>query len=350
MRRYAQEHSSPRVNTVFVGGGTPTALRRQLLLDVILSSHEAFDIASDAEITVEANPGTVDLGLLSMLLQAGVSRVSFGVQSFLNHELQLLGRSHGTVEALAAVDLARQAGFGNINIDLIYGLPHQDTHHWMSTMRKAVALAPQHLSIYSLSVEPGTMLAEHISAGELTPPDDDAAAEMYTAAEMVLRQAGYQHYELSNWAAAALDHDRKPRSAVCRHNLRYWLREPYLGFGAGAHSFCEGRRWSNLADPEAYCCSIERGISPVDQCRRIGPAESMDETMVLGLRLVRGVRYSDFRNEHGSDLRQVYAQEVQDLREAGLIAERDDGIALTARGRLLGNQVFARFWRGEADN
>ncbi len=345
MRRFADKAGQLRVDTIYIGGGTPTVLQPLLFQTLLGGCRAAFDVAQNAEITVEANPGTVSPEKLDLLLQLGVNRLSLGIQSLLDSELQLLGRIHSAADGVGALGLARQAGFHSINLDLIYGLPGQRLRDWSRTLKQAISLAPEHFSLYALSVEPGTPLAQRITQGLLQAPDDDMAAQMYTASEEQLAHAGYEHYELSNWAVAKPGRGPSTAEAICRHNLKYWQREPYLGFGAGAHSFYRNQRWSVLSHPEAYCEAVEHGISPAECCQTVGPVESMAETMILGLRLSRGVGFAEFQRRHGCDLRLEYTAQIQEMQQAGLLAASDEGISLTTRGRLLANQVFVRFWR-----
>jgi len=348
IRRFVEDSEPLTVDTVYLGGGTPTVLEPPLIQLLLDTCRSAFDVIHDAEITVEVNPGTAGLEKLSLMLELGVNRISLGVQSLLDHELQLLGRRHSAGDALAAFGLARQAGFSNINIDLIYGLPGQQVGDWSRTLTRAAGLAPEHFSLYSLSLEDDTPLAQRISLGLLPPLDEDSAAKMYTLAEERLDQAGYEHYELSNWAIAASDRGPRRAARLCRHNMKYWQRQPYLGFGAGAHSFYDNQRWWSLSDPQAYCEAVERSAGPTEHCEIVGPVESMAETMILGLRLSRGVSFAEFQTRHACDLRVAYAAQMQEMQQAGLLAVGSEGITLTSKGRLLGNQVFVRFWRTDS--
>ncbi len=355
--RYARRRGSLDVDTIYLGGGTPTCLQPVLLAEILTVCRDRFQLRPDAEITIEANPGTVTADNATVLHAAGVSRLSLGAQSFLDDELRLLGRIHSATDTREAIHLARSAGFNNINLDLIYGLPHQTAANWRFTLECALDLQPEHLSLYALSIEEGTTLARSIQRRELSSPDPDLAAEMYTIAEQGLAQQGYEHYELSNWA------QRRPRTrdrgtlpsaspdcttARCRHNLKYWQREPYLGFGAGAHSFYDEWRYHNLLEPQAYIARLQQGQDPVASQEWIGPTEAMGEAMILGLRLMDGVSFSDFQRQHKQDIHQYYSSELDDLQSLGLLAADLRGVRLTPRGRLLANQVFGRFWPGPA--
>ncbi|HOG47268.1 MAG TPA: radical SAM family heme chaperone HemW, partial [Anaerolineae bacterium] len=322
----------PPLQTVYIGGGTPTVLPAALLLRLLEATARAFELAPGAEITIEANPGTVTLELLDALRRAGVNRLSYGVQSLQPAFLRLLGRSHSAAQAAQAVRLARAAGLPAISLDLIYGLPGQAPAAWQADLEAALALEPDHLSLYALTLEPGTPLAEGVSCGAVPEPDAELAAEMYEHAEARLPQAGYDHYELSNWA-------RTPAQRS-RHNLTYWRNLPYAGCGAAAYSFLAGRRRGNVAHPRDYVARIQRGESTTAEEERISPKLELAETMILGLRLVAGVSRARFRARFGADPIAVYPEAIGESTALGLLETGDEAIRLTPRGRLLGNQVF----------
>ncbi|MGD8624536.1 MAG: radical SAM family heme chaperone HemW [Anaerolineae bacterium] len=336
MVRELETADPARVRSVYIGGGTPTVLAPALLGRILKTIKGTFDLEPGAEVTVEANPGTVDGAGLAALRALGANRLSLGVQSFKAGELALLGRIHNATEAIAAFGAAREAGFEKISLDLIYGLPGQGMAAWQHSLAQALSLAPEHLSLYCLSVEEGTPLAAAIRHGNLPAPDADLAAEMYEWAEKACAQAGYHHYEISNWA-------REPEMA-CRHNLIYWRNEPYRGIGASAHSWAGGRRWANLHSPAEYVARVLAGGSPVMTEEEIGPDLEIGETVMLGLRLVEeGVTFERFQRRFDLDLRQRFGKEIKDLAAWGLLAVCTDRLRLTPRGRLLGNQVFGRF-------
>jgi oxygen-independent coproporphyrinogen-3 oxidase len=340
------------VDTIYLGGGTPTCLPSPLLSQILMACREAFALAPDAEITVEANPGTVTAENASAMSRAGVNRLSLGAQSFHDGELRLLGRIHSAADIHEAVSLARSASIASISLDLIYGLPQQTLTAWQTTLEEALALVPDHLSLYALSVEEGTPLARSIASRKLPQPDPDLAADMYIVAEQRLAEASYEHYELSNWARRRpIPDKRETRSlqengslALCRHNLKYWQCKPYLGFGAGAHSFYAGRRYRNVPNPQDYVTRLENSQSIIESQEQIDPDEAMAETMILGLRLIEGVRFRHFQQTHRHDMRKQYATELGELQALGLLALDPAGVRLTPRGHLLANQVFVRFW------
>ncbi len=322
--------------TLYIGGGTPTVLPPAGLEAILHACGEVLELAA-AEVTVEANPGTVSLEGLRALRRLGVNRLSLGVQSFRDAALRLLGRSHTAAEARAACRLVRRAGFEQVGLDLIYGLPGQGLAEWQRDVDTAVALEPEHLSLYSLALEEGTPLAAAVASGELPAPDEDLAAEMYVHARQRLREAGYCHYELSNWARPGW---------WSRHNIAYWRNEDYAGCGVAAHSHRSRRRWANTASPEEYIAALRQGRSAVVEEEELDLPTAMGETMMLGLRLVAGIPHAEFARRYGADLGQVYGPVVSELTAQGLLVSDDVGVRLSERGLLLGNQVFARFLPG----
>lgn len=334
-------------DTVYIGGGTPTVLPTEFLERLLERICHDLCLPQDAEITVEANPGTVTKASLRALRAAGVNRLSLGVQSFDDNMLRLLGRVHDAVEARKAIGLARAVGFDNINLDFIYGLPRQTMSTWITTLEIAIDLRPEHLSLYPLSLEEGTPLAIQVATGLLPLPDDDLAADMYLLAENYLDAAGYHHYEISNWAAAAARRDNGMSTAsafhICHHNIKYWTLAPYWGLGAGAHSWHSGERTANVCDPHEYIVRVFSSGSPVATLEVIDMEEEMAEFMFLGLRMTSGVRGSDFRSRFGVPWTDRYGHQIADLIALGLLIADGDTVRLSRRGRLLGNRVFERF-------
>ena len=362
------------VPTIYLGGGTPSILPLDLVAEVFRVIRLTFQVSRDAEVTLEANPGTVTPMYLRGLRELGVNRLSLGIQSAHDDELGLLGRIHTWEQAVETVGTARATGFDNLNLDFIFGLPGQTLARWRGTLEAALALGPSHLSLYCLSVEEGTPLERRIAGGQVPPPDDDRAAEMYALAEGLLAEAGFFHYEISNWARADLESqspDPQPHvsgpwshrwwpgsetcgqeperaseeisACVCQHNLAYWRNEPWLGVGAGAHSWLDGRRWANVCHPREYIAALQQGGAPVGETETIGRRLEMGETMMLGLRLAEGVSDARFRARFGVGVESVFEGPLVQLQALGLL-EWDGCVAcLTARGRLLGNQVFVQF-------
>jgi len=336
IRQAAGEYGRLPIQTIFIGGGTPTVLPPGQLGGILAACREHFAVAPDAEITSEANPGTVDQAHFTALRALGVNRLSMGVQSFDEAELKWLGRIHSAGEAEQAFDAAHAAGFTNINLDFIFGLPGQAPGAWARTLERAVGLGPEHLSLYSLTVEAGTPLADSVRRGRVPAPDDDLAADLYLASQDLLAAHGYAQYEISNWA--------KDASHQCRHNLVYWRDEAYLGFGAGAHSYARDRRWWNVRPVPQYIQRINAGMLAVSGQETVGRRLEMGETMMLGLRLVlEGVGESGFRARFGVSLDEAFGEELAALTARGLIERLPARVRLTAEGRLLGNRVFAEF-------
>lgn len=325
------------VRTVFFGGGTPSELPIDRLAAILSAISSSFVLLPDAEITLEANPGTVDREYLASLLALGVNRLSLGVQSFDDAELAALTRIHSAEEARRAYEEAREAGFRRINLDLIYGLANQDTGLWAANLEEALRLRPEHLSLYALSVEPGTVLFKQVRAGRAPGPDPDVQAEMYEYSASAMAAAGYHRYEISNWA--------QPGEA-CRHNLVYWRNEPYLGVGCGAHSYLEGRRFSVVAPPRQYVAAL-RAAQPGDpwlmpqleNIEHIESAARLAETLMLGLRLDEGVRLDALAREH-PELMPDYDPTFRRFETLGLLQREGETLRLTERGILLSNEVF----------
>ncbi len=325
------------VPTIYFGGGTPSILPPDLLAELLHALRSTFHVSQDAEITLEANPGTVNANRLRQLRTSGMNRLSLGVQSAHDDELGLLGRIHTWAEAVETVKAARGADFDNLSLDFIFGLPGQTLARWKETLDAALALSPEHLSLYCLIIEENTPLAKQIAQSPIAPPDPDLAAEMYELAEKTLAEAGFFHYEISNWARANL----KPY--VCRHNLTYWRNEPWLGIGAGAHSWLDKRRWANARHPREYIAALEQNNIPITETETIDQRMEMGETMMMGLRLAEGINDIRFRARFGIGLEKVFGEELTRLKDLGLLEWDGDTARLTERGRLLGNQVFVYF-------
>ena len=333
----------PLVRTVFLGGGTPTVLEPRHLETIFRALEEGFRVLPDAEITSEANPGTVDRARFGVLRALGVNRLSMGVQSFQDEELRFLGRIHDAQEALTAFQEARRSGFDNINLDFIFGLPQQSPTAWEATLSQAIALQPEHLSLYSLTVEPGTPLARWVAQGQVSEPDPDRAADLYEMARERLAEAGFEHYEISNWARGPLDVSLLPRFAS-RHNVVYWRNDPYLGFGPGAHGWFRGVRRAVITDVGEYIQRVEAGAPYWSMEEPISLDLEMGETMMLGLRLVRaGVERARFRERFGVDVADVWPQELSTLLAQGLIQLSAERVRLSPDAVLIGNEVFAAF-------
>jgi oxygen-independent coproporphyrinogen-3 oxidase len=346
--------------TIFLGGGTPTMLPLPLI-ERVLTAANAIVPLNGAEVTVEANPGTV-LGrdYLRGLRALGVNRLSMGVQSLHDPTLRMLGRIHTAAEARASYEDARRAGFGNINLDFIFGLPGQTAEQWGATLREIVTWGADHFSLYSLILEEKTPLYAQVVGGRLSVPDEDATAEMYERAIEQFGAAGYTQYEISNWATdqapgargqgqgarpASLIPDPRPLipRLACHHNLAYWLNADYLACGAGAHGHLFPRRYFDALGIDDYIGRARAGRSPIAETTELSERDLYAETMFMGLRLNAGVAFAHFRDRCGAELDQVYGDTLAELARAGLLERDERGVRLTERGRMLGNQVFERF-------
>ena len=341
----------PHLASVFFGGGTPSYLPEGDLAALMQVIDSSFTIKSNVEITVEANPDDLSSAKLNSIHSAGVNRLSIGVQSLDDGLLKVLGRRHSAREAIDAYKAATEAGFDNISLDLMYGLPDQSLDQWRDTVDAIAELHPAHLSMYCLTLEGGTPMEKSINTGVMPDPDPDLAADMYLAAEYAMQRAGYRHYEISNWALP----DRESK-----HNLTYWRNGDFLGVGPGAHSYLAQHRFHNLRSPREYIRRMSDGAPPrtgiaidtrtleempaVESVEAIDQFMEMAETMMMGLRLDTGIVEADFAARFGRTLSDVYTDVLPELHELGLIETKAGAIKLPDRGRLLGNAVFSRFF------
>ena len=340
----------PEVHTIFFGGGTPSYLPSDDIRHTMETIHSAFNVKLGAEVTLEANPGDFSDDKLAAYLDCGINRLSIGVQSFDDGLLETLGRRHNAADAVQAYRQAQDAGIRNISIDLMYGLPYQSIKHWNDTLRQALELTPPHISMYCLTLEGGTPMERWVEQGSMPTPDADLAADMYLAAQNEMRGAGYRHYEISNWAL---------KGKLSRHNLTYWRNEPYLGVGPGAHSYLGDNRFSAIRSPREYIRRMHeasehavnasmpetiRSIPAVDEIERIDKPLEMAETMMMGLRLDEGISVARFTERFGAPPSHTYGDALRELERIGLLCAQDGALRLTHRGRMLGNEVFSRFF------
>lgn len=321
------------VQTVFLGGGTPSLLPDALLEKLLKGIAAHARVASDAECTMEANPGTLTLEKLRMCRDAGVNRLSIGAQSMNDALLRALGRIHCADDVREAMRMARRAGFENVSLDLMYALPGQTMDDWMRTIEEATELEPEHLSAYSLILEEGTPLATRAAQGQVEVPDDDACVEMQRAAVERLAAGGWQRYEISNFARAGYE---------CRHNLVYWLRGEYLGVGCAAHSLVEGERFENPRSLEAYL-SGQRRLSAVSLSRE----DAMEETLMLSTRTTRGLELAQWREAFGEDFEKTRVRALDRLEKWGLTERRDGFVRLTQKGMEVQNAVVLELLEDE---
>jgi oxygen-independent coproporphyrinogen III oxidase len=329
-------------HTIFFGGGTPSLMTPAQLGAILQAVRAHFDLQPTAEISLEANPGTVSEAYLSALRGLGLNRLSFGAQSAIASELALLEREHDFAAVATAVAQARAAGFDNISLDLIYGVPGQTLTSWEESLQAALALRPDHLSLYCLTIEPGTPMRRWLRDGRFTPPDPDLAADQYELAGQLLAAAGFIHYEISNWTQPGRE---------CAHNLTYWRNNEYLGLGAGAHGHAAGTRYQVVKQPRVYIRRLSEAgdqvypwSTAVAQHHALDPAEAMTDTVITQLRLLQeGLDLDRFARQFGQSLAEAFPDTLPQLLEWGLLYEQNDHLLLTERGRFLSNQVFYRF-------
>jgi len=342
----------PPVKSIFFGGGTPSYLPQGYIEQMLAAIQASFQVGPGAEISIEANPGDLDAAACAGILAQGVNRLSIGVQSLDNDLLNLLGRRHQASEAIEAFQTARQAGFNNVNLDLMYGLPNQSMDQWRQTLDTLVELAPEHISLYALTIEEGTPMHRWLENGQIPEPDPDLAADMYQYARESLAAAGYHHYEISNWSLPGKD---------CVHNLVYWENGPYLGVGPGAHSRLGDYRFWTVLSPREYNTkatgwsetnprsvaelveNVLKGIPTLGGWEHISQETACSETMFLGLRLLDGLDLSEASTLTGVDLAKRFQTPIQECIDLGLLEQEGDCLKLTSSSYLIANQAFTRF-------
>jgi oxygen-independent coproporphyrinogen-3 oxidase len=327
-----------KIRTLYFGGGTPSLLTIEQIESVLATVKSVSDIAKIEELSLEANPGTVDIDYLRALRKTGINRLSLGIQSFDDGELSLLGRIHNTEQARQSIGYAREAGFDNLNLDIICGIPGQSRESFEHTLREAINIKPEHLSLYPLTLEENTPMWHSIRKGKIPPPDADLAADQYELAEKMLDNAGFVHYEISNWAKSGF---------ACRHNLVYWLCRPYIGAGVAAHSYIDGYRLANTPDLDKYLAAFapenDNPLNAVEMKEPISLDLVLSESIIMGLRLCNGISINALNSRFGINFTDCYHKPLEEMTELGLLEMEDDNLRLTARGRLLGNEVFQRF-------
>jgi oxygen-independent coproporphyrinogen-3 oxidase len=400
--RLARPESEPglsprlRVDSVYLGGGTPSIVEADLLAALIDACRAAFDVADGSEITIEINPGTLSRQKMEAWRRAGINRASIGVQSFIDSELVSLSRTHCAADARRTVEALRESGFDNISLDLIAGLPEQTLSGWEFNLEQAIALEPEHLSLYLLEIKDGTQLYSQVKRGLRPRPDDDLAAEMYRMMCDATRAAGFEHYEISNFArilpvpvaiatplpgatatatvpgapsvrrapsvlravATGLGGDTVPRAVASGstnpppeggttnrsvHNMKYWTGASFYGMGCGAHSYDGRSRWVNIKKTESYVESVTSKGHGIAETTALSDADRASEALFMGLRLIEGVDLIQFRSDYGLDIQERYGSELARLADAGLVQTDGSRLTLTDRGLLLSNEVFVSF-------
>lgn len=332
---YEESAKNYEVTTVFFGGGTPSLLSGEQMTELMNSIKDTFMLKEEAEITMEANPGTVTESNLSVYKKAGINRMSFGLQSVKNEELRMLGRIHTFEEFLESYDMARKAGFHNINVDLISAIPGQTLMSWEETLRTVIDLKPEHISAYSLIVEEETPFAKLYGEGcekEKLLPDEDEERRIYERTEEMLKEAGYHRYEISNYAKDGYE---------CRHNLGYWERKEYLGLGLGASSLLNETRFHNTEHMEKYLANAGNEKRLREDEEVLTMQEQMEEFVFLGLRKMEGIKEADFEKNFGQSIWECYGENLRRVVEEGLLKKEDGHLKLTKKGIDISNYVFA---------
>ncbi len=335
MKMTVEENPPEELKTIFVGGGTPTVLSPTELEFFFSSIHRYFpNWASDIEFTMEANPGTVDEDKLQVMKNGGVNRLSMGVQAFQDPILQYIGRIHTEKEVYESIEKARKQGFDNLSIDLILGLPNQTIAMMEESLNKAFQLQLPHFSVYSLKVEESTLFYEWYQKDALPLPKEEDELKMFLLTMEKMKEKGYQQYEISNFAKPGFE---------SRHNITYWKNEDYYGLGAGAHGYLQNRRYYNKKGIAPYINAIKENHLPIHEQRTISIQEKKEDMLMLGLRMMKGVAFSDYKNQFGEEMEQQFGQQIKKLIEQGLLEKDKKGIRLSSKGIIYGNEVFAEF-------
>lgn len=332
MTRLAEKVKRGALETLFIGGGTPTVLDSDQLVHLIRHAETVFGFTRDIELSLEANPGTVSEDDLVKLKNSGVNRLSFGVQSFDNRELRILERCHTRGEAEMAIKAAREAGIENINLDLMYGLPGQTGKSWRRSLDMAFSLKLKHFSLYQLTVEQGTVMEKYIERGKLSLPGEDDIAEMDQITDQFIRGSGLRQYEISNYAE---------EGSECRHNVNYWLNNEYFAAGAGSVSYLDGYREQRVLDPATYVSLINRGEGAILKSEKLSVEPSFRESVVMGLRMNRGVSLKELYSRYSIDLKEHYGNTLTRLMNLSLLVLKDDRLMLTSKGRFFANTIMS---------
>ena len=335
MKHYAKTYSNTNIiRTIFLGGGTPTTLTAYQLERILKECVSKFTVASDAEITIEANPATIDIEQLKSIRQTGYNRISIGVQSFDKAELKLLDRAHGPEEIHSTVDRARKAGFDNLSLDLMFAVPNQSLSSWESNLNKALEKNPEHLSTYNLTIEQGTAFSKLQSNGKLIMPDDAHQLELYKRTIERLTKKGFHHYEISNFAR---------RGKECKHNITYWENKNTLGLGAGASSYMNGTRFKNINLPAHYIRQVKEKKIAVEHSETLEPRQAMGETIMLGLRLLQGISIHQFEKRFQISFINLFRNIISALKEKELVIIEKDYLRLSQKGLFWADSVILEF-------
>jgi oxygen-independent coproporphyrinogen-3 oxidase len=347
MKEVQMVPSAPLVfDTLYFGGGTPSVFTPEEIGQIVEATFKQFDIAPDAEVTLEVNPGTVTYKQFNGYLKGGINRLNIGAQSFQDANLQFLGRIHTSRDSIQAFDWSRRAGFENVGLDLIYGLPEQTKENWRIDMQRALKLNPDHLSCYMLTCEPGTPLHRDLHAGRYQPLPDGKARELFNLTAEFLENNGYVQYETSNFARKfKADTTRY----ISRHNFKYWTFAPYLGFGASAHSFIEPQRHWNLSDVKRYIQEIEAGQLPVEETEVLTGEQLIMEAIYLGLRTFNGIDVKSFHQNFGLDFLKIFKETITDLEKEGMLRTEQSRIMLSRKGMSYLDSITSMFTSREIE-
>lgn len=339
----ARSSSGLKLHTIYFGGGTPSLLSHIQIGRILSTVRREFELAVDAEISMEANPDDIHLDYVHALMEQGINRLSLGMQSANNRELQLFGRRHDADTIHRAVAASRRAGLKNLNLDLIFGIPHQTLNDWEVSLDQLLWLHPEHISVYALGLEDGTAMNSWVQKGKLPLPDDDLTADMYEFADEYFNTQGYQQYEISNWSLP---------SRECKHNKQYWLNLPYLGLGPGAHGYMDRLRYETILSPHRYINLLINSdtsrafpLTPaVNDWHEIDTDTEIAETLLMGLRLTQtGISRFDFVQRFGKDVMECHGSTIEKFVESGLLILDDKKLILSPKGRFLSNMIFREF-------
>ncbi len=333
IKLYSDKINERRIKTIYIGGGTPSTLSSKAVSDILNTIHNNFIVKKETETTIEANPESLNKDKILAYSQAGINRISLGVQSFLNKELTFLGRIHDVEESLNTIEIIKKH-FENYSIDLIFAIPGQDFSDFKQNLNKAIEINPPHISLYNLQIEKGTVLYKKLKNNKIRNISEELDYKMYNHAIKQLIKKNYNHYEISNFAKKGYE---------SKHNLIYWDYEPYLGLGPSAHGFNGSNRYYNVQDIDLYNKKISNGNLPVKEIVELSKKDLITERMIMGLRLKKGVNKKEFKNRFGISVFELYGETIEKLKKENLIRIDDEKITLTKKGLNLGNITFAEF-------
>lgn len=334
MKFYKEEVKNKEIDTIFIGGGTPSVLNETEIKSLFDKINKNFNLKDDAEITMECNPGTLNINKLKIMKECGVNRLSIGLQAVQNEHLKYIGRIHTYEEFEKNYMEAKEVGFNNINIDLMYALPNQTEFDWKETLEKVVKLNPTHISAYSLILEENTELFDMYENKEFNLLDEDTDIEMYEYTINYLKKHGYSQYEISNYAKTGFE---------CKHNILYWKGENYIGLGASASGYLKNTRYNNICDLEEYEKAVLNNKRPIEQEDVLNKEDKIEENIFLGLRMNEGIYFKEFEDKYYVDFKERYKVQLEKLQKSGLIMITEDKVCLTQRGREISNTVFIEF-------